>query len=75
MGSRVFRKRIEELLNLAGIQINGDRLWDIQIHNDKFYGRVLIQGALGLGESYMDGWWDCDALDEFFNRALRDRLE
>ena len=75
MGSKVFRKRIEELLDLAGIQINGDRLWDIQVHNDKFYGRVLIQGALGLGESYMDGWWDCEALDEFFDRALRARLE
>ena len=75
MGSKIFQKHVEKLLNLADIRINGDQPWDIQIHNNKFYGRVLMQGALGLGESYMDGWWDCDALDEFTNRVLKARLE
>ncbi len=66
---------IEQLASEAGITINGDRPWDIQVHNEKFYGRVLSQGSLGLGESYMDGWWDVKELDEFFNKVLRSRLE
>ncbi len=75
MGGKIFQKRTEKLLDHAGIQINGDQPWDIQIYNEKTYSRVLGQGTLGLGESYMDGWWDCGALDEFFSRALRTRLE
>ncbi|MEM9282185.1 MAG: cyclopropane fatty acyl phospholipid synthase, partial [Verrucomicrobiota bacterium] len=30
---------------------------------------------LGLGESYVDGWWECDALDQMFHRVLRARLD
>ena len=40
-----------------------------------FVDRVLAQGSLGLGESYMDGWWDCDQLDELIHRVLRGRLD
>ena len=32
---------------------------------------MLSEGTLGLGESYMDGWWDCDQLDGFAFRVLR----
>ena len=60
-----------ELLSEAGIKINGDKQWDIQVHNDNLYRRLLSDGELGLGESYMDGWWDCEALDEFINKLLR----
>jgi len=63
------------LLSLAGIKNNGDNPWDIRVYNNKFYQRVLTQGSLGLGESYMDGWWDCEKLDEFFYRVLRCQLE
>jgi len=45
------------------------RPWDIQVHESALYGRVLTGGHLALGESYMDGWWDCRALDEFFSRV------
>lgn len=65
----------QKLLSLAGIKINGDNPWDIRVHNEKFYQRVLTQGSLGLGESYMDGWWDCEKLDEFFYRVLRSEIE
>jgi len=60
-----------ELLSEAGIKINGDKQWDIQVHNDNLYRRLLSNGELSLGESYMDGWWDCEALDEFINKLLR----
>jgi cyclopropane-fatty-acyl-phospholipid synthase len=66
---------LQKLLSPAGIWINGNNPWDITVHNDKFYRRVLSQGTLGLGESYMDGWWDCERLDEFFSRILRAQIQ
>ena len=66
---------LEEILSLAGIKINGNNPWDIKVHNEKFYHRVLTQSSLGLGESYMDEWWDCERLDEFFCRILRSQIE
>jgi len=69
------RETAEALLSLAGIEINGTHPWDIQVHNDNFYRRVLAQGSLGLGESYMDAWWDCAELDQFFFRVLRANLQ
>jgi cyclopropane-fatty-acyl-phospholipid synthase len=53
----------QELLALADVKIDGDRPWDITIYDERFYSKVLRQGSLGLGESYMDGWWDCRQLD------------
>ncbi|MBV4414396.1 cyclopropane fatty acyl phospholipid synthase [Enterobacteriaceae bacterium YMB-R22] len=64
-----------DLLQKAGVEINGDRPYDIQVKNNKFYKRVLQQGSLGLGESYMDGWWDCERLDEFITRLICADLE
>ncbi|MBM4162690.1 MAG: cyclopropane fatty acyl phospholipid synthase [Ignavibacteria bacterium] len=64
-----------DLLATAGVSIDGDKPYDIRVHNDRFYKRVLSEGALGLGESYMDGWWDCQALDQLIDRILRANLE
>lgn len=69
------REIIKSLLKGAGITINGDNAYDPQIHNEDFYGRVLREGSLGLGESYMDGWWDCEKLDQFFHRILAADLD
>jgi cyclopropane-fatty-acyl-phospholipid synthase len=54
---------------LAGIQIGGHRPWDLQVHDERFYRRLLLGGALAAGESYMDGWWDAEALDELCTRV------
>lgn len=64
-----------ELLSQADIKINGPARSDIQVKNPDFFRRVLQEGSLGLGESYMDGWWECDGLDEFFTRILRAGLD
>ncbi|PNU34017.1 cyclopropane fatty acyl phospholipid synthase [Serratia marcescens] len=64
-----------EMLGLAGIEINGSRPFDIQVKNPEFFKRVLQQGSLGLGESYMDGWWECERLDMFFQRVVSAGLE
>jgi cyclopropane-fatty-acyl-phospholipid synthase len=65
----------KSLLQQAGITINGPHDYDIQIHNEAVYARVLKQGALGLGESYMEGWWDCKSLDEFFYKVINAELD
>ncbi len=69
------KQAIENLLDLADVKINGDRPWDIQVHNDKLYSRVLSGGSIAFGESYMDGWWDVKELDEFFNHILSANLD
>ncbi len=69
------RAVVEELLALAGSQLGGDRPWDLRVHHEGFYRRVLAQGSLGLGESYMDGWWDCDRIDELAHRIFRGHVE
>ena len=62
---------ITELLHEAGITVNGGAPYDIQIHNEQFYAAVLADKDLGLGESYMDGWWDCPRVDLFIDKAIR----
>ncbi len=65
----------QNLLAQADIKINGSRPWDMQVHNEKLYARVISQGSIGLGESYMDGWWDAQALDQFFYKLLSAELD
>ncbi len=69
------RAFFEPLLEGIDIRINGNRPWDIRVHNEALFHRILRDGSLGLGDAYMEGWWDCDALDEFFFRVLRARLD
>ncbi len=66
---------VEGLLSQADVKVDGSRPWDIAVKDARFYRRVLAHGSLGLGESYMDGWWDCLALDQFFFRILRARVQ
>jgi cyclopropane-fatty-acyl-phospholipid synthase len=73
--NKPFSLRVKRHLDRSHIRINGNNPWDIQVHNEGVYHRVLAEGSLGLGESYMDGWWDCHRLDEFFNRILRAGLD
>lgn len=65
----------EEMLSQAGITINGTRPQDIRVKNPEFFHRVLQEGSLGLGESYMDGWWQCDRLDIIFQHILAAELD
>ena len=81
--NRQFKDLIESVLAEVDIQIDGDpnfqrkrnRPWDIQVHNENLYQRIISQGSLGLGEAYVEGWWDCSQLDELFTRVLRARLQ
>jgi cyclopropane-fatty-acyl-phospholipid synthase len=68
-------RAVAGLLASADVAIDGDRPWDIQVHDDRLYSRVLSGGSLALGESYMDGWWDSASLDELTRRILEAGLE
>jgi cyclopropane-fatty-acyl-phospholipid synthase len=68
-------RTIRGLLAGAGVDLNGDRPSDVQVFDDRFYDRVLSDGAVGFGEAYMDGWWECEALDVMIDRLLRADLE
>lgn len=65
----------QRLLERADIRLNGDRPWDLQVHHPLTLDRVLAQGSLGLGDSYVEGWWDCEQLDGFFTRILKAGLD
>jgi cyclopropane-fatty-acyl-phospholipid synthase len=75
MNPKNAEKVIRELLSTAGITVNGSQTFDIQVHNPRFYSRVLREHLLGLGESYMEGWWDCESLDELIEKVLLAKLE
>src|SRR4051794_36589033 len=65
---------LRELAAQAGIEIDGSGPADIRVNDRRFCDRVLSQGAMGLGESYMDGWWDCHRLDQLVYRILEEDL-
>ena len=75
MPAHPFRKRVVDLLGEADVVPGGTRAWDPRIHDQRFYARVLAQGSLGLGESYMDGWWDVQSLDGMLFRLLRSGVD
>jgi cyclopropane-fatty-acyl-phospholipid synthase len=68
-------KLFNELLSPADIQINGKRDWDIRLYDEAALDRILVDGSLGLGETYMDGLWDCDRIDELVSRITKHNLE
>jgi len=69
------RDIVGAILEEADIVENGDRPWDIKVNDPRLFGRVLAGGSLALGESYMDGWWDCERLDELIARILAKGLQ
>ncbi len=74
-GNSQAKRVVSEILSQADIQIDGTRNWDITVHNEAFYNRVLKDQSLGFGEAYMQGWWDSEALDECIFRISRANLD
>lgn len=65
-----YKKITEDILALAGVTINGNEPWDIKVHNNAFYERVITAGELEMGETYMAGWWDSESFDELIYRII-----
>ncbi|MEP4545074.1 MAG: cyclopropane fatty acyl phospholipid synthase [Saccharospirillum sp.] len=61
---------IKSVLDQADIRVQGDRPWDLQVHNPRLYGRLLRHGSVGLAEAYIDGWWSSYRIDEMITRLL-----
>lgn len=74
MGTPSAQYVLEALLETAQVRVNGPAPHDMRVHNKALYARLLAGGSLALGESYMDGWWDCEAVDEMVDRLMRARL-
>lgn len=72
---RLLEKKFEKILAKGDIKINGDRPWDIKVNNPKVYKKVAFKGLMGLGDTYVLGWWDCESLDEMLCRAFRADLQ
>jgi len=70
-GKSFYKTFIEDLLKKANIKVNGSKPWDLTVHHESFYEQVFVDGSLGLGESYMDGAWECKQLDECMFRIIR----
>lgn len=75
MSNHNHRLLVGQFMELAGVEIGGTHPWDIQVHDDRAYKRILTEAELGLGESYMAGWWDAETVDEFVCRILRSHLQ
>lgn len=69
------RKFVQSLLKEADILVNGSRPWDLKIHDERAFDRTLAHGSLGFGESYMDGWWDCEAIDQMLTRVFTSNID
>ena len=68
-------RTIQQLLAQTDVQINGNRPWDIQVHDERLFDRLLRDSSLGLGEAYLEGWWDCQSIDEMIAQVLRAHLD
>jgi cyclopropane-fatty-acyl-phospholipid synthase len=58
------------LLSAADIPLNSSEPWSIHVHDERLWDRVIAEQQLGLGEAYMDGWWDCERMDMFLTKLL-----
>jgi cyclopropane-fatty-acyl-phospholipid synthase len=74
MSVRDYRNHIESILSAADVALDGSRPWDVKVKNSNLYRRVLARGSLGFGEAYMEGWWECGAMDQLIDRLLRVKL-
>ena len=75
MGISSHKAVLEDLLRLAEVELDGNQPWDIHVHDERVYKRLVSEAELGLGESYMAGWWDAERVDEFVFRILRADLQ
>lgn len=69
------KRIVVDLLGRAGVGTDGREPWDLHVLDDRFYGRLIAQGSLGFGDSYVDGWWQCPRIDELIHRVLSYDLE
>ena len=75
MAKKDIKQTVQELLIQGDIKINGKRPWDIQVINQDLYSRILAGGILAIGEAYVDGWWECTALDQLVDKVFKENWD
>ena len=75
MGSEAIEELVQDKFKLAGIDFKKENSCGLQIHDRRFYEKVLKNGSLGLGESYMDGWWDAEHIDDLMYHVTKSDLQ
>ena len=55
----------------AGIELNGSQPGDLRVLDSRLYRRLALNGTLGFGNAYLDGWFECDQMDIFFHKICR----
>lgn len=63
------KKLCAKVLEKAYIPVNSAIPLSIHVHNEKLWDRVIAQRTLGLAEAYIEGWWDCDRIDQLVERV------
>ncbi|MGF1599641.1 MAG: cyclopropane fatty acyl phospholipid synthase [Acidimicrobiales bacterium] len=61
---------VRELLDLAGIELDGPGASDLRVNDGRFFDRVVRDRELGLGEAYQEGWWEAERVDELLAKVL-----
>jgi len=64
-------KIVREIFESADVGVDGKRPGDMLVKNKAFYGRLVRDASIGLGESYMEEWWECEQLDLCIEKLLR----
>lgn len=67
----MFKLTLTTLLREANIEPNGASPWDPQIKDERFYRTVLLRGSVGLGDAYLNGWWECADISGFILRIIK----
>ncbi len=70
MALSLTRRRFEQALAEAGVTLNGTNPWDIQVKDRRLLRRAVLAGFEGFVNAYVDGWWECDAIDQLYERLL-----
>ena len=74
MKNSIAKNIFKKFLKSADVEINGNKPWDIVVNNPNVFERIAFGGSLAIGESYMDKWWDCEKLDQLFERIFENNL-
>ena len=69
--SKGLKNAVTEAFDKADIRLDGQRPWDVDVRDERFYSEAFGRGSLGIGEAYMDGFWECESLPGFFEHIYR----
>jgi cyclopropane-fatty-acyl-phospholipid synthase len=63
---------MDRIFEKIGVERDGEGPSDIRVKDERFFDMsVLCDLSLKVGEAYVEGWWECDRLDELFYKVCR----